>query len=131
MANDPERDRRLAARPRDTFRKVQPVEDLVAAFMSSEAIRRMKRMKAISAALYEVLTPTQIVKVHPQTLKDDTLTIAVEDGVLLSELRNHRQAALLAALAKHKTGAARIIWRTVAAPPRQRASGQRPSDSRP
>jgi len=115
MANDPERDRRLAARPRDSFRKVQPVEDLVASFMSSEAIRRMKRMKAISAALYEVLSPAQVAKVHPQTLREDTLTIAVDDGVLLSELRNHRQAALLAALAKHKTGAARIVWRTSAA----------------
>jgi hypothetical protein len=116
MANDPERDRRLAARPRESFRKVQPVEDLVASFMGSETIRRMKRMKAISAALYEVLTPAQVAKVHPQTLKDDTLTISVEDGVLLSELRNHRQAALLSALAKHKTGAARIVWRTARSP---------------
>jgi len=115
MPNDPDRDRRLAARPRESPRTVQPVEALVAEFMGSEAMRRMRRMKAISAALHEVLTPAQIAKIHPQALKEDVLTIAVDDGVLLSELRNHRQAALLAALARHRTGAARIVWRTSSA----------------
>jgi hypothetical protein len=111
MADTPERDRRLAAMPRERARTVQPVEDLVASFMGSEAMRRMKRMKAISAALFAVLTPTQAAKVHPHSLVDGTLIIEVDDAILLSELRNHRQADLLAALAAQKTGASRIQWR--------------------
>ena len=111
MANTPERDRRLAAIPRERARTVQPVEDLVASFMSSEAMRRMKRMKAISAALFAVLSPAQVAKVHPHSLVDGTLTIEVDDAILLSELRNHRQTDLLVALAAQRSEVSRIMWR--------------------
>jgi hypothetical protein len=107
----PERDRALARKPRLYPRKAEGIDQLVKGFLSSEDVRRMKRFAKVRGALDTVLGERERVKVTPISIQEGVLTVEVADSVLLGELRNHRAAALLAALAEAGTSVVRINWR--------------------
>ena len=71
----------------------------------------MKRFAKVRGALDTVLGERERVKVTPISIQEGVLTVEVADSVLLGELRNHRAAALLAALAEAGTSVVRINWR--------------------
>lgn len=112
MPNDPERDRRLAARPRDFGRRATPLGSLVEQLMTSERMRRMRRFAPVIAALREVLGEERLAEVEPQRIEQGQLFLEVRDSVLLAELRCHRAQALLDALAVRRCGVNRIVWKT-------------------
>lgn len=99
----PERDRALARKPRLGFRKAEGIDSLVRGFLSSEEVRRMKRFAAVRGALAEVLSDKELTKVAPISIAAGVLTMEVADGVMLGELRNHRNHDLLSALAETGT----------------------------
>lgn len=107
----PERDRALARKPRLGYRKAEGIDDLVRGFLSSEEVRRMKRFAAVRGALAQALTEKELLKVKPISISAGALTLEVADGVLLGELRNHRNHDLLSALAEGGTAVTRIAWR--------------------
>ena len=71
----------------------------------------MKRFAAVRGALAEALTEKELAKVKPISIAAGVLTMEVADGVLLGELRNHRNHDLLSALAEAGTTVTRIAWR--------------------
>jgi hypothetical protein len=107
----PERDRALARKPRLGFRKAEGIDALVRGFLSSEEVRRMKRFAAVRGALALALNETELLKVKPISIRAGVLSLEVADGVLLGELRNHRNHDLLSALAAGGTAVTRIAWR--------------------
>ena len=107
----PDRDRRLAHKPRYGYRRAEEVADVVGGFMSSEAVKRMKRFQRVVPALREVVPAALLEKLTPVRLQGPTMTLEVVDGVALSELRQHHAHAILAALAAGGTGITRLAWR--------------------
>lgn len=107
----PERDRALARKPRLGFRKAEGIDSLVRGFLSSDEVRQMKRFAAVRGALAETLTEKELAKVKPISIAAGVLSMEVADGVLLGELRNHRNHDLLSALAEAGTTVTRIAWR--------------------
>jgi len=107
----PERDRALARKPRVGYRKAEGIDALVRGFLSSDEVRRMKRFAAVRGALAEALTEKELAQVTPLSIAAGVLTMEVSNGVLLGELRNHRQHDLLSALAEGGTTVTRIAWR--------------------
>jgi len=105
-----ERDRRLARQPRYGAR-IETFDHLVKDFLSSEEVQRMKRFARVRGSLDRVLTERESAKVSPVRLAQGQLTLEVADNILMTELRGHRQAALLAALAADHTGVTRLVWR--------------------
>lgn len=107
----PERDRALARQPRNRPRYAEAVGDLVDAVVDDEARRRMRRFGKAVAALKTVLPAAALARVRPVDLRAGTLTLAVEDGPLLAELRQHHHHALLAALVAAGSGVTDVRWR--------------------
>src|SRR4051812_3261438 len=107
----PERDRDLARRPRNRPRYAASVSDLVAGLMEGEAAKRMRRFTKVVAALNRVLDERTRAKVKPVGLAAGTLTLEVTDGTLMSELRQHRDHELRAALVAAGSAVDRIVWR--------------------
>jgi hypothetical protein len=101
----------LARKPRLFPRRAEGIDQLVKGFLSSEDVRRMKRFAKVRGALDAVLGERERAKVAPIAIQEGVLTVEVADSVLLGELRNHRAAALLSALAEAGTGVVRIQWR--------------------
>jgi hypothetical protein len=79
--------------------------------LGGAAAARIRRFLRVHGCLAEVLPPAHAARVRAVTLVKGVLTLAVADPVLLSELRNHRQADLLRALAAAGTGTVRLAWR--------------------
>jgi predicted nucleic acid-binding Zn ribbon protein len=109
--SDPLRDRQLAAQPRLRARNATPLADAVDGWLKSEEARRLRRFQRVAAALKQSLDARALARVRPLTFRSGVLTLEVTDGPLLAELRQHRQHALLDALAKAGTGVSRIQWR--------------------
>lgn len=109
--SDPERDRRLARKPRYAWRNATGLGDLVSTFMRSDEVRRMKRFTAVAEGLAAVLPEARLARIRAVGISQGALTLEVADSVLLAELRSHHQAALLAALAEAGAGVTRITWR--------------------
>ncbi len=105
------RDRELARQPRYGGSRVESFDHLVKGFLTSEEVARMKRFGRVRGALDKVLSATEAPKVQPVRLVQGQLTLEVADGILLAELRSHRQTALLEALAADRTGVTRLVWR--------------------
>jgi hypothetical protein len=110
-ANDPERDRRLAARPRYRYREANALADEIESLLGSEAFRRLKRFQKVGDALKRALGDTLVTRLKPVRLQQGVLTIEVIDGPLLAELRQHRERAVLQALAEAGTGVTQVLWR--------------------
>ena len=101
----------MARKPRLGFRKAEGIDSLVRGFLSSDEVRQMKRFAAVRGALAEALSEKELLKVKPISIAAGVLTMEVADGVLLGELRNHRNHDLLSALAEGGTAVTRIAWR--------------------
>jgi hypothetical protein len=108
---DPERDRRMAARPRYRYRAANSLGDEIEDLLGSEAFRRLKRFQKVSDALKRVLGEPLLTRLKPVRLQSGVLTIEVVDGPLLAELRQHRERAVLQALAEAGTGVTQVLWR--------------------
>ena len=104
-----ERDQHLAFRSKLGPRYVDSLGDIVQGFMRSDDMRRMRRFKAIHAALRSVLDDHQMAKVQATEVRSGAVTLEVSDGVLCGELRSLHQARLLTALAG--AGVNRIVWK--------------------
>ena len=85
--------------------------DVVGALMKSEEIQRMRRFQRVNGALKDALPERHRAKLKPTQLKGGVLTIEVDDGLLLAELRQHHNHAVLGALATAGTGVSRVVWR--------------------
>lgn len=109
--SDPERDRRLAARPRDGWRRAEPLATQLESFRRSPEFAAMRRFARIHAALREALPAHAQGKVRATGMRAGTLALEVVDGVLLAELRSTCSRQLLAALVAAGTGASRLSWR--------------------
>ena len=107
----PERDRALAAKPRDGWRRASPLGNLVEDFRHSPEFAAMKRFTRVNTALKQALPANIHGKVRAIAMRTGTLTLEVADGVLLAELRTTATRRILEALAAGGTGATRLIWR--------------------
>ena len=116
-ASNPDRDRRLAGRPRYRFRAANPLADEIQDLLGSETFRRLKRFQKVTDALTSSLGATILAKLKPVRLQAGVLTIEVLDGPLLAELRQHRERAVLQALAHAGTGVTDVQWRIARSKP--------------
>jgi hypothetical protein len=120
MANGdhgPERDRRLASRPRYRFRAAEPLGGEIEHLLGSETFRRLRRFQKVADALKSVLGPTALARLKPVRLQAGVLTVEVIDGPLLAELRGHHERRVIAALAAAGTGISKVIWRLARSQP--------------
>ncbi len=109
--SDPERDRALAAKPRDGRRRVGVLGNAVEDFRRSPEFAAMRRFTRIHAALREAMPAAAHAKVRALSLRAGTVTLEVSDGILLAELRATCTRRILEALAAGRTGATRLAWR--------------------
>ncbi len=109
--SDPERDRALAAKPRDGWRRAAPLGNVVEDFRHSPEFAAMRRFTRVNSALKEALPAQAQGKVKAVAMRAGTLTLEVADGVLLAELRTTCTRRIQDALAAGGTGATRLIWR--------------------
>ena len=116
-ASNPDRDRRLAGRPRYRFRSANPLADEIQDLLGSETFRRLKRFQKVTDALKSSLGAVILAKLKPVRLQAGVLTIEVLDGPLLAELRQHRERAVLQALAHAGTGVTDVQWRIARSKP--------------
>jgi len=116
-ASNPDRDRRLAGRPRYRFRAANPLADEIQDLLGSETFRRLKRFQKVTDALKSSLGEVILAKLKPVRLQEGVLTIEVLDGPLLAELRQHRERAVLQALAHAGTGVTDVQWRIARSKP--------------
>ena len=117
---DPERDRRLAARPRYRYRAAESLGGEIESLLGSETFRRLKRFQKVTDALKQALGERLLTKLKPVRLQNGALTIEVLDGPLLAELRQHRERAVLQALAGAGTGVTQVLWRLARSKPSTR-----------
>ena len=109
--SDPERDRALAARPRDGWRRAAPLGNVVEDFRHSPEFAAMRRFTRVNTALKEAVPASAHGKVRAIAMRAGTLTLEVADGVLLAELRTTCTRRILDALAAGGTGATRQMRR--------------------
>jgi predicted nucleic acid-binding Zn ribbon protein len=109
--SNPERDKRLAARPRLGWRGAEPLAETVGGFLGSEEMARIRRFQRVTPVLREVLGETLSSRVKPLRLQAGVLTVEVADGPAMHELRQHFAHSLAAKLAAAGTGVSRITWR--------------------
>lgn len=114
--SDPDRDRRLASRPRDGWRRADALGSEVEGFRRSPEFAAMRRFARIHSALHEALPERARGKVRAVGMRGGVLTLEVADGVLLAELRSTAVRPLLAALTAAGTGASRLAWRVARRP---------------
>ena len=107
----PERDRRLAAKPRYRFRAAKPLADEIESLLGSETFRRLRRFQKVADALKSAVGESVLNRLKPVRMQAGALTIEVLDGPLLAELRQHRERAILQALTQAGTGVTQITWR--------------------
>lgn len=112
----PERDRALASRPRDGWRRADGLDRELDSFRRSPEYAAMRRFARIHGALNEVLPERARGKVKAVNLRAGTLVLEVADGVLLAELRLTCARQVLAALAAAGTGTSRLTWRVARRP---------------
>lgn len=112
----PERDRALASRPRDGWRRAEGLDRELDSFRRSPEYAAMRRFARIHGALNEVLPERARGKVKAVNLRAGTLVLEVADGVLLAELRLTCARQVLAALAAAGTGTSRLTWRVARRP---------------
>jgi Dna[CI] antecedent, DciA len=110
-ASNPDRDRRLAGRPRYRYRDANPLSDEIQDLLGSETFRRLKRFQKVTDALKSAVGDALLAKLKPVRLQAGMLTIEVVDGPLLAELRQHRERTVLQALAHAGTGVTAVQWR--------------------
>lgn len=116
-ASNPDRDRRLAGRPRYRYRAANALGEEIEALLGSETFRRLRRFQKVTDALKGVLGDTVLAKLKPVRLQAGILTIEVADGPLLAELRQHRERVVLQALAHAGTGVTGVLWRITRSKP--------------
>lgn len=107
----PERDRTLAARVRHGPRGAIPVSEVLDRVLDREALARMRRFGRVAGVLRAHLSERERAKVRPVALAGGTLTLEVDDGMLLAELAQHRAPALTEALIAGGTGAIKVRFR--------------------
>jgi hypothetical protein len=110
-ASGPDRDRDLARQNRLGPRRAEAASDIVAAIVGGPEGARIRRFLRVGDALARVLPDQVRARLRPVRLDRGVLTIEVADAVLMSELRNHRQAEIIEALIAGNTGANRLAWR--------------------
>jgi Dna[CI] antecedent, DciA len=109
--SNPERDRRLAERPRYRYRAANALGNEIESLLGSETFRRLKRFQKVTDALKAAVGEQLLPKLKPTRIQAGVLTIEVMDGPLLAELRQHRERAVLQALAQAGTGVTEVLWR--------------------
>lgn len=112
----PERDRALAAQPRHRPRYAAAAGSLVAGWMRGPEGARLRRNRKVAGALRAVLDERELERVVPVGIRQGTLTLAVRDAILLSELRNHRHGRLVHELVERGTGIGRVVYRIQRSP---------------
>jgi hypothetical protein len=113
----PERDRRVAQRPRYAFRAAASIGDEISSFLGSEAFQRLRRFQRVNGALKAALGGAALAKLKAVQLKAGVLTIEVAEGPLLAELRQHAERTVLQALASAGTGVSKVVWRLARSQP--------------
>lgn len=101
----------MAARPRYRYRAADSLGDEIEDLLGSETFRRLRRFQKVTDALKGALGETLLTRLKPVRLQAGVLTIEVVDGPLLAELRQHRERAVLQALAQAGTGVTGVQWR--------------------
>ncbi|HYE08413.1 MAG TPA: DciA family protein [Planctomycetota bacterium] len=107
----PERDRDVARRPRNRARRPAAVGDVVEALVGGEAAARMRRFTKVAGVLNRFFDERVRARLRPVALAGGVLTLEIADGTLMSELRQHRDHELQAALVAAGTGVSRVVWR--------------------
>ena len=113
----PERDRRLAAKPRYRFRAAQPLGNEIEYLLGSETFRRLKRFQKVTDALKTAVGASILAKLKPVRMQAGVLTIEVTDGPLLAELRQHHERKVLQSLTLAGTGVTQVTWRIARSKP--------------
>ncbi|MEK7415801.1 MAG: DciA family protein [Planctomycetota bacterium] len=107
----PDRDRQLAAQPRDGYRAAALLGETLAQLRASKEYASMRRFARVHGALERALPATAHGKVRAIGLRDGVLTLEVANGVLLAELRSTCARRLLSEFATARTGISRLTWR--------------------
>ena len=117
MPDNPERDRRVANKPRMRPRRGLDVADLAQQWMRSSEVKALRRHAHVKTALTTALPAVLLDRVEIGSVRSGTLTLQVADGVALAELKQHYDNALRAAMVEAGAGVSRIHYRL------RRASG--------
>jgi len=116
----PDRDRILARRVRYGPRFAKEAGRVLDGWWRGPDGQRIRRNRRVAGALRSILSQAELDKVEPVAIKQGVMTLAVADNLLLSELRNHRHGALVAALVEQGTGIGRVVYRLKRNPPGRR-----------
>lgn len=109
--SSPERDRHLSEQRRYGPRFADAVGGVARHWLQGPEGRRLRRHRHIVGALREVLGDELLERVEPVSVIKGTLTLAVSDPVLLSELRNLHHHALIGSLVGAGTGIGHVRYR--------------------
>ncbi len=115
----PARDRALAHRARHGPRWAQDFSRMVDHWMRSPEVKRLARLRKVGDVVAGVLAPHERERIEIVSVHQGTLTIAVADTMLLSELRNHRQHELVHELVEQGTGVGRVRFRLARSAPQR------------
>ena len=107
----PERDRAQAAKVRHAPRGAIPIADVLERVLDRQTMARMRRFGRVAGVLVAQLSERERAKVRPVALAGGTLTLEVDDGLLLAELAQHRGHSIEAALVAAGTGAGKVRFR--------------------
>ncbi len=107
----PERDRRLANKPRYGYRKAKPLREEIEQLIGSETFRKLKRFQRVNDALKVAIGEKFMTRIRPVSAKAGTLVIEVADSPLLAELKQHYHYKIINALSSAGTGISRVQYR--------------------
>lgn len=106
--SSPERDRRLAAQVRHGPRWAEGLDHALGRILDRSTRQRMRRYGKAVAILRQQLPAPVVERIEPVDLRAGILTLAVADGPLLAELKQHHAPALEAALVSGGTGVSKL-----------------------
>jgi hypothetical protein len=107
----PERDRAMAAKVRHAPRGAIPLGEVLDRVLDRQTMARMRRFGRVAGVLRDQLSERERARVRPVALAGGTLTLEVDDGMLLAELAQHRAHAIETALVAAGTGAGKVRFR--------------------
>ena len=118
LDSTPERDRSLARQVRHHGRRAQSTASWIEQWVRSAEFKRLKRHRRIYSAIDDALPTAFRGHIQPVSIRKGTLLLAIDDNILLHELRNHYHHQLIEALIACGSGIADVRYKRASLRPR-------------